>query len=1127
MKNSILYLLWISILTVGYCNIADAQTTSQQDATDLTYLQKKEIIWNSNPVIQINLQQVSMEEALVAIAKQARAGLFYDADLLPDDTVSLESKDKPLSYVINELLKETNLEAYASGRNILLREKKPIEFITEIRTDDEIGIQETVRGQVVDAQTGEALPGVNILIQGTSTGTATNIDGEFELQVPSLESVLVVSYIGYQTQEVYLDGQAEMNIMLQSEAISGDELIVVGYGALSTRQISSSVQNISIEDLGTAPVAQIGQLLQGRMSGVQVSQVSGRPGEGLNIQIRGAASLTAGADPLYVVDGSPLIGGISHINPSEIESISILKDAAAKSIYGSRGANGVVIVQTKSAAMDGRTSVDFNAYVGFEQDHKERRVQFMNAREYAQFQREIAIENNRPIHPDFENPDQAIGPDWQDLLLRTSPIESYNLSINTGTDRFSTSATLGYFNQGGILIGTGYDRISLRVNSRFQPSERVNIGFNLAPNISTNNNYPTDGWNWNGGAYTFAPPWGAAYNEDGSYRQPITSTATWDHANPLALAEDRKWETKSRQLNSSSFISYELLDGLEIESSVHLQIQDSNNYQFFPESTLALPGIQQSSGSRSNSSFLSWTNENTVNYLLSLNNHQIDFLAGFTAQQFRSESIGINGSQFVDDKIQEMIAAGQFNIATNIQEWSLLSYLGRINYNYSERYLISASFRRDGSSRFGPENRWGNFVSVSGGWIVTEENFWDIDFISFLKLRGSYGTTGNFNIGNYTHHQTIAPSYYIFDNSQISGRASSNLGDRNLTWETNNEYNLGADIYFLNDRLRVTYNYYNRDTDQLLFDVDIPRASGFSNLQTNIGEVNFWGHEFDLQSTNIQTSNFSWSTNLNISFDRNKVMSLATPDARLNTGWSYYGYSTNQSRIGHPIGVFRGAIQDGVYVDEDDFNNSPKHSSSAVGTVKFRDLNGDGEITFPEDMTIIGNPWPDFTFGFTNQFYIHNFDISLNITGTYGNDLLAMYEFMLGNLDGVVNPLKDLENRWRSPSDPGNGRWGNTLAGTTFLERDRVHTGMLHDGSHINFKNFTIGYTIPSSSLFSRFRLYLSAQNLYILSRSTNGTKFPNPEVNTFDNESNNTPGVILNTYPLARTFSLGVNISF
>jgi len=523
MKNSIQWLIWISILTVGFYNTADAQSASQQDVTDLTYLQKKEIIWNSNPVIQINLQQVSMEEALVAIAKQARAGLYYDADLLPEETVSLESEDKPLSYVLNELLKDTNLEAYASGRNILLREKKPVEFITEIRTDDEIGIQETVRGQVVDAQTGEALPGVNILIQGTSTGTATNIDGEFELQVPSLESVLVVSYIGYQTQEVYLDGQAEMNIMLQSEAISGDELIVVGYGALSTRQISSSVQNISIEDLGTAPVAQIGQLLQGRMSGVQVSQVSGRPGEGLNIQIRGAASLTAGADPLYVVDGSPLIGGISHINPSEIESISILKDAAAKSIYGSRGANGVVIVQTKSAAMDGRTSVDFNAYVGFEQDHKERRVQFMNAREYAQFQREIAIENNRPIHPDFENPDQAIGPDWQDLLLRTSPIESYNLSINTGTDRFSTSATLGYFNQGGILIGTGYDRISLRVNSRFQPSERVNIGFNLAPNISTNNNYPTDGWNWNGGAYTFAPPWGAAYNEDGSYRQPITS----------------------------------------------------------------------------------------------------------------------------------------------------------------------------------------------------------------------------------------------------------------------------------------------------------------------------------------------------------------------------------------------------------------------------------------------------------------------------------------------------------------------------------------------------------------------------------------------------------------------------
>jgi len=988
--------------------------------------------------------------------------------------------------------------------------------------------QITVSGTVTDA-TG-LVPGANISVRGTTTGTQTDFDGNYTLANVEEDAILEISFLGYLTQEIPVNGRETINITLQTDQESLDEVIVVGYGTQSTREVTGAIENLTSAELQDAPVAQVGEMLQGKIPGVRITQTTGRPGEGIKVQIRGSASITAGSDPLYVIDGMPIDGDISFLNPAEIESMSILKDAASTSLYGSRGANGVVLIQTKTA-IRGKTRIGFNSYFGYQQIPQERKLNMMNATQYAEYQKEIASRNGRVVDPIFQNPEQlGEGTDWYDVITRSGSIESYNLSINSGRENSSASVMAGYFNQEGVVVGTGYQRFSLRANTRFQPNEKINIGFNVAPTYSTNTNFNSDGNPYGSenivSSALITTPLASPYNPDGSLALTATDPATFGNPNWLRVAREKVYEEEDIQLLSNAFIEYELIEGLMAKTSANIQLGNSKLFQFNPSTTGVLfnPPPRVPSGSEFNSRFYNWSNENILTYKTKVGEHNFETMAGFTVQNFRSESTTITGSNYPDDKVHTIDAAATANVSSDVQKWTLLSYLARINYNYKSKFLLSGSIRRDGSSRFGSENRWGNFPSASAGWIISNEDFWNIRAISFLKFRASYGITGNFNIGNYSYKQTIGSVNYAFGNNSAQGRAVNNLGDRSLGWERNEQINIGGDLYLFNDRLQLTYNYYSKKTSDLLYNVDVPQSSGFNKIQTNIGELEFWGHEIGINSTNINTENLSWNTNFNISFDRNKVVSLAGSVPFLAHGVRNYNFYSHRSEVGKPMAMFYGAVHDGVYINQEDFDNSPQHSSSKVGTVKFRDLNGDGVITFPEDMETIGNPWPDFTFGMTNNFNYRNFDASVVIAGSYGNEILARHENYTTNLDGVFNVLEEVANRWISPENPGDGLYGSTEQGTTFLERDRWNTRYLKDGSYLSFKNITLGYTFPSNenSPITNLRAYVSAQNTFII------TKYPgpNPEVNTSNNSSGNTPGYDANSYPVPRTISLGINLN-
>ena len=994
------------------------------------------------------------------------------------------------------------------------------------------GQVQTVRGVITSES--EPVPGALVMIKGTQKGSVTDNNGNFSIDA-SVGEILVVTFVGYTSKEVaVVGGQTTYNISLDLSTSDLLEVVVVGYGTQSTRNISSSVESVKFEDLTKAPVSQVGQMLQGKILGVRVNQTTGRPGEGLKFQIRGSASISAGSDPLYVIDGMPISGGLNNLNPAEIESISVLKDAAATALYGSRGANGVVLIQTKSAR-SGAMQIDFDTFFGVESVPQSRNLKMMDAVQYAQYQKEIAVLNKRPVNPMFQNPDSYAdsGTNWMDEISRTGSIQSYNLTLRGGSERFSTAVTAGYFNQDGVIVGTGYERYSLRFNTGFQASDKLKISFNLAPTFATNTNFSSDGnpYGAAGGnivsSALITTPLIGPYDEAGNLRLTAADPATFGNPNWLRVAKDRVYENENLSILTNSKIEYEIIDGLIAKVSANIELNQNKIFQFNPSTAgrLFLPPPIIPFGSEQNTNLNNWLIENTLDYTKKINEHKFDVLVGFTSQKSRFESTLINGTNYPDNKIQAVSAASQLAVINNVQEWSLLSILGRVNYSYKEKYLLSGSIRRDGSSRFGPQNRWGNFPSISAGWVVSEEDFWNFDVISFFKIRSSYGIVGNFNIGNYSFRNSLSPSNYVLGNRFSPGRAVTNIGDPALGWERNKQFNIGADLTLFNDRIQLTYNYYTRFASDLLYNVELPSSSGFNNLQTNVGELKFWGHEIGVNTFLVDNAKFSWNSNLNVSFDRNQTVSLSTAGGVFFHGLTGYGFSSHRTQVGRPMGMFYGAIQDGVYINQQDFDSSPKHSSSQVGTIKFKDLNGDGIINFPQDYTEIGNPWPKYTLGFTNDFSYQNFNLSVVLVGSYGNKILTHYDNWVTNLDGVFNVLEEVKDRWKSPEDPGKGLYGSTQAGTTFLERDRWHSRFVKDASYLSLRTISLSYNVPlkGNKYINNLRLYSNVQNAFLF------TKYPgtNPEVNTKNSDSGINPGVDENSYPVPRTFSLGINFSF
>ena len=993
----------------------------------------------------------------------------------------------------------------------------------------------------VSADGGEPLIGVSVSIKGVNRGTQTDVEGNYKLDVPN-NAVLVYSFVGYNATEVNYTGQKVINVSLKLDDKLLNEIVVVGYGSQLKKNVTGAVQTIGAKEIKDIPVSQIGQKLQGQLAGVQINQTTGKPGQGMNIRIRGQLSVSAGSDPLYVIDGFPITGNIGAMNPDEIEDISILKDAASTSLYGSRAANGVVLITTKKGRTG--TNISFNTFVGIQEVPKRGLVKMLTAEEFAQFKKEYYEDAGQPVPAEFQNPSQYAGKnnDWYGALLRKAPLQSYNLTLTSNKEKSRTSFVGGVFNQQGVVINNEYKRYSMRMNSEYDISDKVKVGFNVAPQYVFDNTPRTDGDRGTGILFNALHTWPVMpiYEADGKTltlfnRFPASTGNIFAYPNWVRAANELINETTTLNLLSNAYIQYQPIKGLTLKSTFNVEM-NRNKFFFFNPSTatsainVAIPTAAVSI--RQNFENLTWLNENLITYAKSVKDHNFEVLGGFTQQKFRADGSRIQADTYADDRlptIQGAINVNRGGTQSFVQEWALTSLLSRLTYNYKGKYLFTASVRRDGSSRFGSNNRWGTFPSVSAGWVLSDENFLkSMPKISFAKLRTSYGIVGNNNIGNYTPYALINNTVNaVFGNTVAPGAVVTTLANSNLGWETTKQFDLGLDLGLFNDRITFVYDYYTKRTTNLLYSVQIAQESGFSNFNDNIGEIKFWGHEFSLNTKNT-TGKLKWSTNANISFNRNKVIALADGIDRV------YG-TFHITKVGQPFGQFYGHIAQGVYKNAEDLKNSPQvPGRSVVGSIKLTDQNGDGIITNGgnfDDRVIMGNPFPKFTYGITNNFTYGNFDASIVGSGSQGNQLLVRHIYSTANLDGVFNMVAEVKYRFRSEANPGKGFYGTTVGGgnVTGIERDWMNSRFIADASFFTIKNVTVGYTIPKANkIFKSARIYTSVQQLYVFTKYWGG---PNPETSAQGDGNgdggNLSPGIDLSNYPVPRTYTIGINLNF
>ncbi|MGK6350909.1 SusC/RagA family TonB-linked outer membrane protein [Parapedobacter sp. DT-150] len=992
-----------------------------------------------------------------------------------------------------------------------------------------------IKGQVISAD-GLPLAGATIEIKGTSSVAKTDENGNFSLEA-SAGQTLVISFIGYQTQEVSVaDTATPLTIQLVAQDAFLEEVVVVSYGTQKKREITGAVSDIDADKLKDQPVGQLLNKLQGRLAGVQINQTSGTPGQGMSIKIRGAASIGAGNNPLYVVDGIPIVGGafgIGNINPNEVENISVLKDASAASLYGSRAANGVVLITTKKAKA-GQTNVTLSALFGLTNVPQKGRPDLMNAEEWVQFQKEIyedkaTYEGYTGGVPEMYQDPSAYrdkSTDWYDALLRPGKSSDYSLSIATNKDKFSSTLTAGYFKQDGVLINTDYSRFSLRSNNEYNVNEYIKIGTNISATRQSFQSFNTDGGYQILFSAFVTPPIFSPFDtdENGNMKTSFSAPGILTQPNWYRSLTERIERTHTNGLLTNSYVDINFLKDFRFKSTFGAELEDWRNRSWRPSTAtgdvFAPPPTPGAAGYNSTSD-ISWVWENNLTYQKTFaEDHHVEVLAGYSAQRFRREFNAAGGSNFSDDLIP-WISGGppQFRTANSgTTQWSLLGQYARLNYNYQGKYLLNAAVRRDGSSRFGVDDRWGSFPSLSLGWIVTEEDFaqgWGP--FNYLKLRAGYGVTGNFNIGDFRQYPNIGQDNYPINQNITIGRPIVALGNSLLTWETTKGVNLGADMGFFNDRIAFSFDYYDKTTEGLLYNLEVPASSGYGSVMSNIGEFRLWGYEFALSTKNIQ-GNFNWTTDINVSINRNKVIQLGANNTPIG-GINEYGDSW-KTEVGRPMGQFWGYVYDGIYMTEAEFESQPKGINSMVGTVRFKDLNGDGIIN-AEDRTYIGNPNPKFIFGINNTLTYKNFDFNIVASGAVGGDIFDGKAEWLELIDGLFNTYSYVSDRWRSPENPGAGIIGRTAPGSTTAEHRKDNSRYVHDGTFLTIKNVALGYTYPEPFKSIRsLRAFISVQQALVFS------SYANPEVSA-NGLNGLSEGKDAAAYPIPRIFSLGLNINF
>jgi len=1120
-------LLLIMKLTVLLTMVAFLQASAHLEAQKVTIAGKS-----------IPLSQVFKE-----IKRQTGCNFFYNNRILRHaNRVDIDAREAPLRQVLDECLKDQPLSYVLQDNIIVISEKTYAPAGNgELASID-------ITGRVTDAA-GKPLEGVSVRVKGMSRGTSTAADGSFTLKGVKENAVLEISYVGYAPQSIAVNKRTDIAITLSLET-RVEEAVIVTYGTQRRREIVGAVTQLNAADMKDMPTGTFADRLQGKVTGVQINNSTGRPGQGIDFRIRGAVSFNASNRPLFVIDGIPISGetdNINSINPDEIETFTVLKDASATALYGSRASNGVILITTKRAKA-GQSTVELNAYNGIAAFPNERRPGYMNATELATYMKAFYEDKIKyegytgGVPAAYQNPAQyGKGTDWLGLMLRNAPVTDFNITVANDRERSSTSLIGGYLDQQGIMKNTGYKRFSVRLNNEYKPNEYVKLGVNLAPTLQLEHNTRVaniDGQRQIVAAALYMPPMGAYKNPDGTLTTTVTgfpNLFTWPNMYRVLLLQNDDY-TRYRLLGNA-YAEIRFLKDFVFRSVIDVDVNGLTRKNFLPSTAQgtfnSLPPQPATGISAFNNNY-TWTNENTLTWQKMLGDHNIQALAGYTAQRFNDYRNNINGNTYPNDNIPYLnYAAVISSYGSSSEVWTLLSMIGRVNYSYKNKYFLQGAIRRDGSSRFGTDKQYGYFPSVGAGWVVSDESFMKAARpVSFLKLRASYGITGNntFNTingvsGNYPSIALTSAANYVFGSTLAQGLVQSTLGNSLLSWERNKQLDLGIDISVLNNRISLTYDYYHRITDGLLYQVDVPRGSGFSSVPANIGAVKLWGHEISVSSRNLVGA-LKWNSTVNISFDRNIVTRLGTSNAPISAVGSntFSEFTDFRTEVGKPLGQFYGYVFDGVFMTQAEYLKGPKYYTgvSTVGTARMKDLNGDNIIDPTNDRTYIGNPNPSFVFGITNTLSYRNFDMNIVFSGTYGNKIKDGMAESGYNLDGVFNGPKELLHHWRSESDPGNGQVPRTLAGTTAYFR-ADNSKFIYDGSHLTCNNITLGYTLPINPSFryiKKLRCYASAQQAFVL------TSYPgmNPEVNQ-SGLNGTAQGQDLGNYPIPRTFTFGINV--
>ncbi len=1092
--------------------------------------------------VSIQVKKTEIKEVLTQLESLANVKFVHSSRSLPiQRKVTLKFDNKPLSEILEAVFSPDHIAAQVvGGRIVLNRESAAVDSGKPSVTDrlEAMAVDQTINGQVRDEK-GIALTGVSVVIKGTSKGTSTDAEGQYRLDIPNGEATLIFSFVGYVPQEISVGNRTSLDVSMAVDDKALDEVVVVGYGLQRKRDITSAVSVIDMNDIGEVPASNVTRLMQGQAPGVVIKQKDGAPGSQFEVRVRGIGSLGAGSDPLYVIDGFAVGTSVGqNLNPNDIESISILKDAASTAVYGARGSNGVVLITTKSAK-EGKVSLNFKVDYGVQSIPRSRRVTVLNGVEFAQFKKEVFMDGIRY----FQNREPAIeevpigyrfpeqtkySTDWYDAILNNNaPYTDYNLTLLSGQGPIKSTVSAGYYREKGSILNTDYDRFSVRTNLGGQINRFVAMGLNLNGTYSRQNLASTNGRSNLVGSTLIMDPREPIYNDDGLLRPYIGGTdGVFGFPNPVFVLENAIRKRNIADIISNAYLEFTLLPGLKFRSSVNAKL-NFNNYREFIPSTIGAPlnGFPPriATGRELTDQLYNISTDQLLTYAPSLGeNHQLDILVGFNAQQETVKGVDGSGNTFPDDLVPYLGAAIIRSSNSYEYGWRMLAYLARVNYAFKDKYLFSASMRREGSSRFGAKNKYGDFPAVSAGWRVSQESFMpQADWLTDLKLRASWGMTGNNNIGNYSSLAFMNTTNYILGDAIAPGKVVSSFANQALAWEKSNQLDMGLDLSLFDNRLVFTAEYYKRITNDMLLPIAIPSVSGFTSSLANIGKVENKGVELAINyQTRVGAVNLR--SNFNIAFNRSKILAIKGENDALWSGGFYGGY--NVQKVGRPIGMIYGYRKLGIFDTQEEIDAAPRQDGVIPGGMIFEDTNGDGVITYDtQDMVEIGNPNPKFTWGWTVAADYKRFDINILFVGAHDFDVYRNIEASTMNMDGVFNVLDKAKDRWRSAENPGSDPSAmNSQGGTNYFKWSRESSDRyIYDASHTWLKNLSIGYRLPAMKNFlSSARIFVNAANLFIF------TKYPgnNPDAGVRGgNELNNDD----ESYPVPRTLSGGINLTF